>query len=676
MRGLRSGACFARAINRDLGVCLERWLFELGAALAVRSGQRRRVKLTLVLVAREGCTVQTRCVKKLEFSRHSAGRSVPRQIVFGTNCPLAIGAVRVVRACRVLSFLYTTFACADVWRTRRSLLETNQLAIPAASLTSPMAAAPIAESPDLLSLLDNAAGHPSRVVFMTQAGRHETTFDDLWSASESAARYWSRYPVGASVAGLLTPSFDVIASFIGALRAGLDFISIPLPGRGQDVAAFGAQMETILSGSNAVQLVVDSVYRGIIEASAGTLEIPTVVSADSCSGGVSDAARLWENSGDIVQYSSGTTGVPKGVKLDGAAIGASVTATLDALDIRPGDGSCQWVPLSHDMGLVGGLFSGWAVACRQRLASAEARYCAMAPELFLARPLSWLEACIAEGGTVTSAPAFAYDILARQLPRVRDLDLSSLRVALCGAEPVHAAMLERFTRAAAPHGLSSTAICPAYGLAEATLAVAFSRPNEEWKTVEANIDGTLRTLVSCGRPVDSVDVALRTGEQGATTLHVRGAAVTRERIPGGRRSRDAWLDTRDMADMVGGELAVSGRADDMLCVAGRNVFAWELELQALECEGVRAGNCIVVPDDDGRYLVFVEAASGVLAEHLRGILQQIARRLGRFIGVAPAGVGCLPRGALPKTPSGKPRRAVVARSLAEYRERCVSFFGS
>ena len=511
---------------------------------------------------------------------------------------------------------------------------------------------------------------------MTRAGRHETSFEELWSASESAARYWSRFPAGSAVAGLLTPSFDVIASFIGALRAGLDFISMPLPSRGQDVAAFGVQMERIVADKRAVQLVVDSEYRGIVDASAGDLDLPGIVSADACRSSVGDAARLWETTGDIVQYSSGTTGAPKGVRLDGNAIGTSVATTIEALEIGPGDVSCQWVPLSHDMGLIGGLFSAWASSTRERFGSWVGTYCAMAPELFLARPVSWVETCVAEGATITSAPAFAYDILARQLPRAGALDLSKLRVALCGAEPVHADMLERFTRAAEPHGLRATAMSPAYGLAEATLAVAFSRPTEEWKTVQTSIDGSTRTLVSCGRPLSCVEVALRPGSHGANTVHVRGDAVTRETSSGEPRPADQWLDTRDVAAIVDGELIISGRADDMFCIVGKNVFSWELELQALACDGVRAGNCIVVPDGHGRYVVFIEAASGVADEEVADVLRGVARRLARYVGVAPALAGCARRGALPKTPSGKPQRGAVRRSLAETQEQCVSVLRS
>ena len=514
---------------------------------------------------------------------------------------------------------------------------------------------------DLLDLLGRASARPTSARFVTARGTRDTSFGEMWEMSGRAATAIERSPQRTPLAGLLTPSPEMIACFVGCLRAGRDFVSMPLPGRGQSAAAYAAQTRVILELSGAEEVIVEAAsapgFAGAPSEIGGRLSIAEAIVASG------EGARPARDRapGDIVQFSSGTTGAPKGVRLSTAAVGASVEATLDAIEVGHADVSCQWVPLSHDMGLIGGLLGTWA-----RMG----RYVCLGPELFLVRPTLWMETCAAHRATVTTAPTFAYQILARQLDRAPAMDLGALRVAIVGAEPVGAETLRAFARSALRHGFDERAFCPAYGLAEATLTVSILAPSEPWSTARVDVAGRQTEVVSCGRVLRSVEVLAPEQARGPGPILIRGASVCQELVPHRPRRDDGWLDTGDLGALAGGELLVTGRSDDMLCIAGRNVFAWELEQEAARCAGVRPGNCVAVADGQGRYVVMFEPQGDAAP---RDALLDVRRRLAGFAGVGPSGVGCLPRGRLPKTPSGKIQRNTLRAELDRYVGTCCDF---
>ncbi len=517
----------------------------------------------------------------------------------------------------------------------------------------------------ILELLSAPAAGQGQVAFATLNGTRETTFAALWRLSSRVGQaIVSSMPVG-PVAGLLSASSEMVACLVGSLRAGRDFVSLPLPARGQDGGAYLDQLRAILELTGAVAVVAEASLSGMLRSLPGPVGVP-VVAAERLAEATSDVLRAEAPPGELIQFSSGTTGSPKGVRLSGTAIAANAEATVRALRIGGGrEVFCGWVPLSHDMGLIGGLLATWVGATL-----APYQYVCLAPELFLARPWVWMETCAAHGATITAGPTSGYDLASRRLARCAPIDLTTLRACIVGAEPIAPDVLRNFAAAGSRHGLSEMALCPAYGLAEAALAVSLVPPGEPWSTRSISVDGQSGTYVSCGRVLDCIEVDAPPFDAGAGTIKIRGASVCSGYVPPRPRSSDGlWLDTGDLGVLADGELFVTGRSDDLLCIFGRNVFAWELERAAASVPEVGLGGCVVVSDGHGRYVVLFEGRSGLDVED---ILVAIRRKLSSVAGVGPSTVGCLPRGTLPKTPSGKIRRNLVASRLKGFLESSLA----
>jgi acyl-CoA synthetase (AMP-forming)/AMP-acid ligase II len=519
----------------------------------------------------------------------------------------------------------------------------------------------------ILELLGAAQRGQDQVRFVTPRGVHETSFADLWQLSSRVARAFETSIPAGRVAGILTPSAEMVACFVGCLRAGRDFVSLPLPGRGQNAAAYLQQLRTVTELSHVTAVVVESANGDLLQSLPAALGCPLIV-AERFAEDATGVSRTDRDPGELIQFSSGTTGTPKGVRLSGTAIAACVESLLAAL--RIGDKPevfCGWVPLSHDMGLIGGLLTTWVGATRTRY-----RYICVSPELFVARPSLWLQSCAEHGATITTAPTFAYQVASSHLARGPTLDLTHLRAAILGAEPIGSDSLHAFASAASRHGMRETALCPAYGLAEATLAVSMVPPEEPWTTRTVLVDGQAKAYVSCGRILGCVSVEAPEIDAGAGPIRIAGPAVCNGYIPPRDAPADGWLDTGDLGVLAEGELVVTGRSDDLLCVAGRKLFAWELERAANTLPQVMAGDCVVVTDGRGRYVALFEPRN-TGADDLAHALSEVRRGLAAVAGIGPSAVGCLPRGTLPKTPSGKIRRNGIAASLSSFVGSCLAY---
>jgi acyl-CoA synthetase (AMP-forming)/AMP-acid ligase II len=526
------------------------------------------------------------------------------------------------------------------------------------------------ESRHILELLSRPTAGRAR--FVTPRGLQETSFSRLWEQSSRVKPFLARLSRGA-VAGVLTPSPEMVAFMVGCLRAGRDFVSLPLPGRAQDAASYGQQLRMILGLAGASTLVVEGTYAHLLRSIPVPLPCPLLVVEELMASGASggEIRSLGDpEPGDLIQFSSGTTGVPKGIRLTGAAIGASVQASLDALGVgETPEVCCGWIPLSHDMGLMGGLLGSWVGST---LTGPGYLYVCLSPEMFLARPLVWMEACSTYRATCTMGPTFAYNIMSRHLGRASDLDLSSMRAAIVGAEPIRGETLASFASAASPHGFREQALCPGYGLAEATLTVSLLPPEEPWTTRTLTVDGRRATYVSCGRILDCVRVDAPEADAGAGPLTISGPAVCSEIIRASGTTRGGRVETGDLGVLADGELYVTGRSDDLICVAGRKVFAWELESAACSLPAVREGDCAVFADGRGRYAALLETRD-VAREELDALLGAVRAKLASFAGIGPSAVGCLPKGMLPKTPSGKIRRNRLAAALDDLSRTCLAY---
>jgi fatty-acyl-CoA synthase len=385
----------------------------------------------------------------------------------------------------------------------------------------------------------------------------------------------------------------------------------------------------------------------------------------------------------LLQLTSGSTADPKAVRITHGNLMANANAmrTAAALDTST-DTMISWLPLFHDMGMVGFLTIPMLFGIE---------LVKVTPVDFLARPTLWPDLISRYHGTITAAPNFAYSIAARRMSTVEDdnaFDLSSMRLALNGAEPIDPVAVHAFTEAGARFGLRPESIMCAYGMAEATLAVAFAPvftglavdvidPDQlaaEHRAVPVPEDTpNARAFPLLGPPVPGLEVQVideaRTvlPERHVGQLRVRGEAVTPGYLtvngPLATQNAEGWLETGDEGYVVDGQVVVCGRRKDVIIMGGRNIYPTDIERAACSVEGVRPGNAVAVRLDAGtrreRFAVVVESKSAGDGEVEKAMRKEITSRVVDAVGLRPFAVVVLKPGSLPKTPSGKLRRSAA-----------------
>jgi acyl-CoA synthetase (AMP-forming)/AMP-acid ligase II len=500
----------------------------------------------------------------------------------------------------------------------------------------------------IAALLDAAASGSGTVTFLGD-DRVDMPFGELWARAErTAACLLDAAGAGGTVALLMETSPDSLATLLGGLRAGLRVLSLPYPARGVGMDEYAGLLADIGERSGARVVALPRQYAGLLPD-----EGRRTFAHDEC---VAYARRAdVVEPGEFVQFSSGSTGRPKGVRLSARAITANVLATLDHIaPYGAGMIGCSWLPLSHDMGLIGMCLT---VLVSMGTPWGGRRLALMSPERFVRRPPLWLEACSEMGATVTCAPDFALDLVHRHVGLLSaGTGLRPLRVLIVGSEPIRPATLRRFAGTTAPLGFDEAALCPAYGLAEATLAVSMVRPADPWRGAR-EADGREPEVVSCGVPLRGLEVRAPERADGSGTIAVRGATMLDGYLgEAGSPFRGGWFETSDVGFLDGGELFVVGRADDVIVVAGRKLYPEELELTVGDHPALRAGNCAAIPDDAGGFVVVAERSRTERGLDLAEVCRWVRRELATRHGVAPAAVTVVSPGTLPKTPSGKLQR--------------------
>ena len=407
----------------------------------------------------------------------------------------------------------------------------------------------------------------------------------------------------------------------------------------------------------------------------------TVLTIESLLAGQSvDPIQTTDDDVALMQLTSGSTGSPKAVQVTHANIVANAEAMTVGCDFDiDTDVIVSWLPCFHDMGMTGyptvPMYFG-------------AELVKITPIDFLNDTLLWAKLIDKYKGTMTAAPNFAYTLLAKRLRRLAspgEFDLSSLRWALSGAEQVEPLDVEDLCEAGAPFGLRPEAIVPAYGMAETTVAVSFSECGRGMAVDEVAADllavlhravpatkGHTRRLVKLGRPLHGLEVRVIDEDgaelppRGVGVIEVRGDPVSRGYTTVGgfipAQDERGWYDTGDLGYLTeDGEVVVCGRLKDVIIMAGRNIYPTDIERAAGRVGGVRPGCAVAVRLDAGlsreTFAVAVESTNFADAADARRIERQVAHEVFAEVDVRPRNVVVLEPGMIPKTPSGKLRRA-------------------
>jgi fatty-acyl-CoA synthase len=486
---------------------------------------------------------------------------------------------------------------------------------------------------------------------------------------------------GERVALVVPEVGEFIRALFGIAVAGLVPVPLVPPAQAGDIATFSRQSRHVLEASRAAAVVTTADVEPLLHVSDLPRQ-PAIFAVAQLRRGpaLTQPAGVAPGGLALLQFTSGSTAAPKGVMMTHAALEANVRAITGpgGLDARPGDVGVSWLPLHHDMGLIGMLFGPLYTRHPAVILS---------PVLFLKRPSAWLTAISEHRGTVSFAPNFAYELC---LHRVKDaqidaLDLSSWRVAGCGAEPVRPDTLRAFAERFARAGFRASSLTPSYGLAEHAVAVTLARGGLRVDQIDAGRlvaesravpvapdgDGPFVRLAACGRafPDHAVRVVNDDGvplpERHVGHIEARGpslmagyfenAAATAETL------RDGWLHTGDLGYLAGGELFVCGRTKDLIIRQGRKYHPPDLEsaiADLREDRGLPVAGVVVFaithverPDE----VVAVLEARG--AARAADLADQVRRRVRETAGLELDRVVVTPPGTIPRTTSGKVRRA-------------------
>jgi acyl-CoA synthetase (AMP-forming)/AMP-acid ligase II len=516
----------------------------------------------------------------------------------------------------------------------------------------------------IMEALDAPAAATSRLICLSD-GSQPMRLTELSVEARRASGWLANLSgPGATVAALLTASQDCLAVIFGALRSGVTLVSLPHPSRGMDGEEYLGQLATMCAITGATHLLADPAFLPLLVGGA--------VPAHGFDEYASTQARFSEDTpGSFIQFTSGSTGTPRGIALSLDAIEANLTSIYHWLEPRPGASICSWLPLSHDMGLIGMVF--YALCSTSPPWSTPVDLVLMKPEDFLADPGFWLRACTDFKATSTTAPPFALRFAARAMrAAATPFDLSTLRSLVVGSEPVSAEGLRQFAEQAAQHGLPPHAICPGYGMAEVGLAVSIGSTDQPWTSVRVDpgalakrawveVDEGGMELVSCGAPLRDMAVRIP-GEDAVGEVEIKSPSLLSHYVGDdvSPLTEDGWLRTADLSHIEGDNIYVIGRTDDVFVIAGRNIDARELDAVAGSHPETRPGNAATVQDDRGRYVVVAEPSSpGATSDTLRQAAKEIRVSLMSRFSASPSAVVFIERGTLPKTPSGKIRRSYL-----------------
>jgi fatty-acyl-CoA synthase len=479
---------------------------------------------------------------------------------------------------------------------------------------------------------------------------------------------------GERVVVILPNEEQFVQAFLGAVCCGAVPVAIFPPFMLNRLDSYIRHLESVANVSEAAAIVTAPELRVFIEESDLALPLLTL---DEVEGSAIDVALQPPGEEDIafLQFTSGSTAAPRGVVVTHRSLLANARAISHHLALDPAvDRGVSWLPMYHDMGL--------GLVVLTLLAQGSTWY--ISPLDFVRRPQIWCETIDAVRGTIGFAPNFAYELLARRVhtEEVLSWDLSCWRVAGCGAEPINGETLRAFARRLAPARFDPAAFFPSYGMAEATLAVSFPRLGRGLRTlsisrkrlaedglaVPAVGDEPAHEIVGCGCAMPGHELAIVDADgrlqrdRSEGEILFRGPSVAsgyyNDEAATAEAFRDGWLHTQDLGFMDDGELFLTGRKKDMIIIRGRNYYPHDIEWAAQDVNGVRRGNAVAFGYRDERgaesVVVVVEACD---VDSVDEISDAVAARVRAHLGIVVADAVVIAKDSLPKTSSGKVRRA-------------------
>jgi fatty-acyl-CoA synthase len=505
-----------------------------------------------------------------------------------------------------------------------------------------------------------------------------------------ARRLAGRFERGSRIAIVAETSPEFMIAFFACQYAGMLPAPMPMPVNLGGKEGYLTQIRQMVLGAKAAAAVGPAALAGFLtEAAEGVRDVEVfdyaglgALPADGV-----DPLPFAADETCYIQYSSGSTSAPKGV----IGTQASVTANLHGitkhgLRLRDDDRAASWLPLYHDMGLIGFCL---APMYGQRTVDF------IATSDFVRRPLLWLRLMSENRTTATYSPSFGYELSARRAARAEEgaIDLSALRIAGIGGDMVRPEALNLFTEAFAPAGFDARAFLPSYGLAESTLAISFTDLSDPVKVDFVDMRHYTRSSIAqpasavtspehrrgfvlCGRPLPGHAIEVRAedgtalGDRSVGRIFIKGPSIT----PGYFSDQEAseamfageWLDTGDMGYFLHGQIVITGRAKDLIIINGRNIWPQDIEWAVEKVEGVRQGGVAAFSVDDGlgeRIVVVVERR-GMSADAMADLRREIARVIQSAAG-APADVVLAKPHSMVVTSSGKLSRAKVKAKYLE-----------
>lgn len=550
----------------------------------------------------------------------------------------------------------------------------------------------------LLDVLDwHVAAHPQRthIILLSEEASEDISYATLRQGAEAVAAGLQTHGLqsGQSVAIMLPTSRDYFYCFYGILLAGGVPVPIYPPARLSQIEDHLRRHAGILNNALASILITvpeaKAVARLLKSHVEGLHSVTTVQELSASRAALASPISVPViKAQDIafLQYTSGSTGNPKGVVLTHANLLANIRAMGQATRADATDVFVSWLPLYHDMGMIGAWLGSLYYAIP---------FVVMSPLTFLARPERWLWAIHRHRGTLSAAPNFAYELCLRKIDdrAIEGLDLSSWRMAFNGAEPVSPDTIVNFQRRFARYGLRPEAIAPVYGLAESAVGLAFPPPGRGPIIDYIKRDAFMRAgkalpasekeqdalrFVACGQPLPSHQIRIvdatghELGEREEGRLEFRGPSTTSCYFRNPEQTRrlfhGEWLDSGDFAYIAAGDVYLTGRAKDIIIRAGRNIYPYELEETVGNIPGIRKG-CVAVFGSPGpasgteRLIVLAETreTESMALNKLRGEINTLAINL---LGEPPDDIVLAPPHTVLKTSSGKIRRA-ASRELYE-----------